>query len=242
MLDALIVHPGCEVLRALADDLRERGYAVEEREAAVGAAAFALRARPSLVVVEGRMPLVSGREIASAIRRRTAASRVLIYGAAEPGEAEASLADAWVEGEGAPLLASVARHLPPPGARDELPLGSRRGYVLVACGEATRAQLEPLAAGAPVRFTDSGTEALRLVCSSEPPAALLAGSALLDLPCVALVEAVLAVDARWRSRVAVVDEGAVGPARERLESLPVPRWSEAEPADDLAALVARLRT
>ncbi|MEQ9646803.1 MAG: hypothetical protein RLO52_15050 [Sandaracinaceae bacterium] len=257
----LIVHPECMELVELGARLEESGHGVIERTVGIGAAAAVVRERPAVTIVHAGMPLVPGRDVVVAVKRSWAGrgAKVLLYGP-EGGEeleaqAESCGADGHVSGGGDALFAAVRRFLPrasksesaPPKRRT--PSGTRLkkmgGYVLIACDPRTRERLGDLERSLTCHVTDSGTEALRLICSPDPPRAALIGTSLADLRCDIIMKTAIRVDERWRSKLVVLEENeleAHEPGAIELEGgLGTLRWSDREPTQGLFAILERLR-
>jgi len=258
----LIVHPESMPLVELGARLEEMGYQIIERTVGIGAAAAVVRERPAVTIVHANMPLVPGADVVEAVKKSWAGrgARVLLYGTeggeALEAEAEACGADGHLSGANDALLAALKRWLPeartapttkepPRPAQRRAPSGTRlkkvSGYVVIACDPETRARFEALERDHQCHVTDSGTEALRLMCSPEPPRAALIGTSLTDLRCEVIVSTALRVDEAWRTRLVVLEEHDRGPVRPEAESLGTLRWSDREPVLGLFAILDRLR-
>lgn len=252
----LIVHPECMALVELGARLEESGYTVLERTVGIGAAAAVVRERPAVTIVHAGMPLVPGADVVEAVKRSWAGrgAKVLLYaprGEEVEAQAEACGADGHLSGESDALLAAVQRFLPraarsrPAPPKRKAPSGTRlkkvAGYVLIACDARTREELRDVEQSMTCHVTDSGTEALRLICSPDPPRAALIGTSLTDLRCDVIIQTALRVDEAWRSKLVVLEEH--GAAEVDLEShgLGTLRWSDREPTEGLFTLLERLR-
>lgn len=250
----VVVHPRVPALAQLAADLRATGLDVREREVAVGAAAFVLRTRPAVAIVSTVSPLVSGVEVIRSVVGAAAAppTRLLLHGAAESSSSDLEAlsveagAHGWLRGEGPELVEAVRSWLPPAPARDRAnDSGTRlrdlKRYVLVACAPRTRQRLLDFAPGVHRHITDSGTEALRLICSPSPPELALIGSSLPDLECLTVLQTAVRVDPSWRSRVVLIAEHSVAPVSLDVLRADANVWSDVEPLQGLDAILYRVR-
>lgn len=235
----MIVDDSPLVLDVVGTILRDAGYEVVSRSVAVGASAAILRERPALVLMDVSMPLVTGTEVSQALRSsRSAHDAVVVLHSDRPAEQLTALAaecgaDGFVRktGDARELLGEVARWLSH-GARR-----ARGGSatVLVAASAATRELVrDALGARPMLQYTDSGTEALRIVSSRGAPRSVVLGSALQDLSAATLWRKAVEVDRALRRRMVVVEEDARS-ARAWPED--VVWWAPGEP---LARLLAGL--
>lgn len=238
------------LLDVVGETLRDAGYEVVTRSLAVGAGAAIARERPDLVLLDVSMPLMSGDEITEAMRSTSLAQGtwIVLHSDRPERELEALVERCGADGfirktsDRASFLADVqswvsrARH-----AESRRGADRRKGsYVLLACSAQTRLELVELVTTLPVRFTDSGAEALRYVLSAKPPAAVLLGTSLADVSCVAIYQAARRADASWRKRFAIVEEPGDVPTFD-AEVRALPLWSTRQAIAALSALLSELQ-
>lgn len=238
----MLVDDSSLVLDVVGETLRRAGYEVTTRTVAIGTGAAILRDRPLLALLDVSMPLMSGTEISEAIRGSSVARTTWVVLHSDRPEAELKElvqrcgADGYIRktGDSAQLLDAVqswvSRGRP----------AAKSGYILVACSAHTRERLSrELEASLPVRFTDSGAEALRHVCSKDAPAVVVVGTSLADLSCDVVYRTAERTDSRWRSRFVVIDErdASVRLAGQLAE---LPCWSSNDAVAKLAATVSTL--
>jgi DNA-binding response OmpR family regulator len=225
------------ILDVVGETLRGAGYDVITRSVAIGTGAAILRERPLLALLDVSMPLMTGAEISGSIRSSSMARMTWVVLHSDRPEAELKElvqrcgADGYIRktGDSKQLLDAVhtwiTRGRPNPKA----------GYILVACNPRTRERLaRELQASLPIRFTDSGAEALRHVCSKDAPALVAVGTSLEDVGCEAIYRSAERTDPRWRSRFVVIEErGASTSPAGQLRALPT--WSSGDSVVKLAA-------
>lgn len=238
----MLVDDSALVLDVVGDTLRRAGYDVIARSVAVGTGAAILRERPILALLDVSMPLMSGTEISRAIQGSSVARTTWVVLHSDRPEHELQElvercgADGYIRktGDSRRLLEAVqswiARGRPAANA----------GYVLVACGRATRERLSrELEVTLPVRFTDSGTQALRQACSKDAPAVVAIGTSVSDLSPEMVYRSAQRSDPRWRSRFLLIEE-SVAPERIAGPLAELPRWSCADPVSQLASMLGAL--
>ena len=216
----MVVDRDRAALSQTADLLEEAGHRVIRRDVGIGTGGAILRTRPDVVLLELAMPLLDGAEIIEVVRasETVAGTRMVLMGALPAAElaalaercgANASLAKPF----GAEALRAAVRRFARP--RRDGPTkrsGTRRvrGYVLVAAGEETRRDLRgTLGARADTSFTDSGTEALRLILGPAAPRVALLGTSLLDMSFDVVWRHAVERDPSWRERIVIAVEGAL---------------------------------
>jgi CheY-like chemotaxis protein len=229
----MIVDDSPLVLEAIGQTLRSAGYEVIARSIAIGTGAAILREKPALVLLDVSMPLLSGPEISGSLRASQAGAGTLIvlFSDRPSTELESLVRQCGAAGyvskaaRAEELLAEIGRHLA--GRSGSRPGRERRrgrlDEVLVAGQPDTvRWARALLREHATVRGTDSGTEALRLIHSSEPLGAVMLGTGLLDLTAHMAWTHATRTDERWRDRIVVVEE----PGHPGADGLPgMLRWS-----------------
>ncbi len=237
------------VLDVVGATLRDAGYDVVLRSVPIGAGAHIIRERPDLVLLDVSMPLMSGGEISQSVRRSTLdRGTCVVLHSDRPGAELAELvqrcgADGYIQkgSDPARLVSEVQ------GWIERARGGSARratlaadAYGFVACAAETRRRLErELSAPVPLRYSESGTEALRHVCSSQPPAVLVVSASTTDVSCAALFRAACRSDARWRARFVVIEEPrSLSLAGAGLDD--VPRWSSGQPVAALSTILDRI--
>lgn len=238
----MLVDDSALILDFVGETLREAGYDVSTRSVAIGTGAAILRERPALALLDVSMPLMTGAEISGSIRASSMACSTWVVLHSDRPEAELKElvqrcgADGYIRktGDSRQLLDAVrswiARGRPRP----------RAGYILIACSPTTR---ERIARGLddqlPIRFTDSGAEALRYVCSKDAPSVVAVGTSMEDVSCEVIYRNAERADGRWRSRFMVIDERSG--STESLGALAsLPCWSSADPVARLVAALSAL--
>ena len=237
------------VLDVVGATLREAGYDVIARSIPIGAGAHIVRERPDLVLLDVSMPLMTGAEISESVRQRSLArSTCIVLHSDRPSDELAELArtcgaDGYVQKGGDPLrlLADVQRWIDRARAGEaRTSAATHAPYVFVACAPATRALLEDqLSAAVPIRYSDSAAEALRHVCSTRPPSALVVGTSRVDVTLGALHRAACRNNPSWERRIVRIDEPG-SPPIEGASLAELPRWSRTQPVAELSMLLGRL--
>jgi hypothetical protein len=92
-----------------------------------------------------------------------------------------------------------------------------------------------------VTFTDSGTEALRLICSSSSPHTVLIGTSLVDLPFHVVWYKAVQLDPGWRRRMIAIDERGPGSPPPTWPS-GMARWRREDSVDRLIATIEQVAT
>ncbi len=84
----LIVDDDPVVLEIAKGTLEKAGYAVDTREQALGTAQWVAQNQPSFVLLDVKMPALSGGELTQLIRRKSATSRVavILHSSMDPDE------------------------------------------------------------------------------------------------------------------------------------------------------------
>lgn len=232
----MVVDDSSLILDVVGSILTGAGYDVITRSVSIGTGAAILRERPALVLMDVSMPLVTGIEISQSLRdSRSTHESVIVLHSDRPAEQLRQLvsecgADGFIRktGDARELLTEVQRWVAY-GARRHRP---RTPGVLVAASPETSSLVRQALAGrVPLQTTDSGNEALRIVCSRNAPGALALGSALADLPAHLVWRRAVEHDPRWRERIVLLDEGGRG-ARAWPDE--VRWWSLSEPLTKLA--------
>jgi CheY-like chemotaxis protein len=236
------------ILEIVSTFLREAGYDVIARSVAVGTGAAIIRERPALVLMDVSMPLVSGGEISASLQGNTATRDTVIVLHSDRPEEELALiaeqcgAQGYLRKSGDPRkLVGAIQHWLSPASSGVRRSGARTRppSVLVAGDEKTRQILQgPLASRLLLTFTDSGTEALRLICAKAAPQTVLLGTSLVDLPFHVVWHKAVTLDAGWRKRIVALDE--------RAPDAPMPpwpigmaRWTREEPLERLVETIER---
>lgn len=211
----MVVDDSSLILDVVGSILTGAGYEVITRSVSIGTGAAILRERPALVLMDVSMPLVTGIEISQSLRdSRSTHESVIVLHSDRPADQLRQLvaecgADGFIRktGDARELLSEVQRWIAH-GARRRT---SRSPGVLVAASPTTSSLVRQAVGGrASVQVTDSGSEALRIVCSRSAPAALALGSALADLPAHLVWRKAVEHDPRWRERIVMLDEGGRG--------------------------------
>lgn len=237
------------LLDVIGATLRDAGYEVLTRSVPVGAGAHILRERPDLVLLDVSMPLMSGAEISEAVRKSSLArGTCIVLHSDRPAHELADLAarcgaDGYIRKSGDPgqLVTEVQGWLERSRAMSARKVsGHADPYAYVACAPRTRALLEKsLVATVPLRYTDSGAEVLRHVCSAKAPALVVIGTSMADVSCGAIYRAACRSHPSWKRRFVLIDEPAAhGSDHAGLEELP--RWSVDRPVAELSMLLGRL--
>lgn len=232
----MVVDDSSLILDVVGSILSGAGYDVITRSVSIGTGAAILRERPALVLMDVSMPLVTGIEVSQSLRdSRSTHESVIVLHSDRPADELRQLvsecgADGFIRktGDANELLGEVKRWVAH-GVRRQRP---RAASVLVATSSrASSLVQEALGGRVPVQTTDSGSEALRIVCSRNAPSALVLGSALADLPAHVVWRKAVEHDARWRERIVVLDEGGRG-----VRTWPdeMRWWSPSEPLSRLS--------
>ncbi len=238
----MLVDDSALVLDVVGETLRRAGYEVIARSVPVGTGAAILRERPIVALLDVSMPLMSGTEISEAIRGSSVSRStwVLLHSDCAEPELQEHVrrcgADGYIRktGNARQLLDAVAAWV----ARGRP--SSNAGYILVACNADTRERLSrELDATLPVRYTESGAEALRQACSREAPAILLMGTTIADVPPEVVLRSAERNDPSWRQRFVVLDEREAG-VRPSGSLGTLPSWSVHDPVGLLAATLGAL--
>lgn len=234
------------VLDVVGATLRDAGYDVVTRSVPIGAGAHIVRERPDVVLLDVSMPLMSGAEISGAVRKSSLARGICILlhsdrAAPELAElVERCGANGYIRkgSDPARLVAEVQGWVERARAGALGPGKAKYGFI--TCGPRTRARLEKeLVAAIPLRYSDSSAEALRHVCSSEPPAIVVVGTSRVDISCLSVFRAACRSHPSWQRRFGIIDETGA-PVIEGSELADVPRWSSERPVSELSILIGRL--
>jgi CheY-like chemotaxis protein len=229
----LIVDDDSQSREIVAGALRARGFEVIVRSTGVGSQAVILREHPDLVIVEAELPLLSGEELVRAMRRHASLCEipVLLYGADRRLAKECGADGVAAKTEAASVVREAISLL------GRARKGVRDGYVLVACDAGSGSEIVALLPSElTVHVTDSGTEALRHLCSRDPPVLLVLGTELDDLPSERVMRAALDNDARWSRRTVVWTNDALPEWAAGLVAL-----GRTSPIDELRQIVDRMR-
>lgn len=238
------------LLDVIGATLRDAGYEVIARSVPVGAGAHILRERPDLVLLDVSMPLMSGAEISESIRKSALArGTCIVLHSDRPAHELADLAercgaDGYIRKSSDPgqLVSEVQGWLERSrAASTRRPSGPTEGqHAFVACAPRTRAIIESeLRTAMPLRYTDSGAELLRHVCSTSAPALVIVGTSLADVTCSAIYRAACRSHPSWKRRFVLIDEPS--PHATSLTGLEdLPRWSSDRPVAELSMLIGRL--
>lgn len=229
---------------ATARVLRAAGYEVVTRPVAIGASAAILRERPSLVLCEVAMPLVTGPEIVDSLRGSSIplASTIVFHSDRPLAELDAVARKHGIAGaisksaSRADMLVEVTRLLSLTRALTETTTSPAWAPEVVVAGsvEVGGWARRALRGHAVVRWTESGLDALSIASGRAAPDAMLLGSPLKDLPAALVWERASRIDASWARRIVLLDE----PGEEPTETPPgARRWSSREP---LGVLLDRL--
>lgn len=248
----MVVDADPVALARTAEILGAAGFSVITRDVGIGTRGAILRARPAAVLLEFSMPLIGGAEIVSALRgsEMLRDTRVVLTGALPAGQlaarAEECGANTFIPKPFEPevLLATVQRLLHTPRGDSGRPLEARsrtQGYVLVATDELTRRYLRgSLGARVPAVFTDSGTEALRLIYSTNAPRMVVVGTSLTDLPHDVVWRKAVERDESWRQRMVLVEERSCDAAARDVDPEML-RWESADDPQYLVEIFERLQ-
>lgn len=237
--------------RHIAGVLEGADYRVITRDFGIGTGGAILRAHPAVVLVELSMPLLDGTEIVATVRRSKMLedTRVVLMGDRPAGElaelakgcgANSSLTTP-VDPE--TLLATIRRLTRVRAKSATRRSGTRHrigGYIFVAGDDLTVRLLRgTLGARASALFSDSGTEALRLIYSTRPPRLVVVGTSLTDLPYDVIWRKAVDLDESWTERLIIAEEL---PDDERARALEprMLRWSPSEDPERLLDMFERL--
>jgi DNA-binding response OmpR family regulator len=236
------------LLDVISATLRDAGYEVITRSLAVGAGAHIMRERPDLVLLDVSMPLMSGAEISETIRKSSLArgTCIILHSDRPARELEELVercgADGYIrKGADPGKLVTEVRGWIDRAASVRRTNGLPSSvYAFIACAPRTRGLLEKeLVAPLPLRYSDSSAEALRHVCSAQPPALVMVGTSRVDVSCAAIYRAACRNHPSWHRRFLLIDEPPAA-APDAADLAELPRWSSERPVHELSALLARL--